>query len=84
MKRTFRLSVFESRLLKKIIRLKNEEAKGSRRELHIGEFNLYASPIIIIKMKSKTKRWAKHVEGMSVKNNAYMLLVRMLGRMRPL
>jgi hypothetical protein len=50
---------------------------GGWRKLHIDEFhNLYSSPSIIRKIKSRKMRWAGHIARMGEKRNAYRLLVK--------
>jgi hypothetical protein len=50
------------------------------KELH----NLYASPTIILLIKSKGMRWAGHVARMREMRNAYCIFVRKLERKRQL
>jgi hypothetical protein len=57
-----RLKVFEKRVLRRIFRPKMDEGTGGWRKLHNEELhNLYASPSIIIMMKLRRMRWARHV-----------------------
>jgi hypothetical protein len=57
----YRLRVFENRVLGKISGPKRDEVIGWR-ELHNEEFhNLYSSLNIIVMMKSKMMRWARHL-----------------------
>jgi hypothetical protein len=56
-----RLRVFENRVLRRIFGLKRDEVIRRLRKLHNELYNLYFSPSIIRKIKSKRKRWAGHV-----------------------
>jgi hypothetical protein len=54
--------VFENRVLRRIFGPKRDEVTGDWRKLHNEELhNLYSSPNIIRKMKSRRMRWAGHV-----------------------
>jgi hypothetical protein len=58
---------------------------GGWRKLHNEELhNLYSSPSIIRKIKSRRMRWPGHVARMGEKRNAYRLLVGMQEGKRPL
>jgi hypothetical protein len=71
-----RLRVFENKMLRRILGLKRDEVMGGWRKLHIEEFhNLYSSPSIIRKIKSRRIRWVEHVGRMRVKMKAYRFLV---------
>jgi hypothetical protein len=49
---------------------------GGWRKLHNEELhNLYSSPSIIRMIKSRRTRWARHVERIRAKRNAYRVLV---------
>jgi hypothetical protein len=53
-----RLRVFENRVLRRIFGLKREKVTGQWRKLHSGEFhNLYSSPDIIRRIKSRRMMW---------------------------
>jgi hypothetical protein len=68
--------VFEKRVLRKIFGPKRDEVTGEWRKLHNNELrDLYSSPSIIRKIKSRRMRWAGHVVRMGEKKNAYRLLV---------
>jgi hypothetical protein len=57
--------VFENRVPRRIFGRKRDEVTGEWRKLHSGEFhNLYSSPDIIRKIKSRRMRWAGHVARM--------------------
>jgi hypothetical protein len=84
-----RLRVFENILLRKIIGPKRDEVTGEWRKLHNKELrDLYSSPIIVRVIKSRSMKWAGHVERTWEKRNVYRLLVgkpegrRTLGRPR--
>jgi hypothetical protein len=84
-----RLRVFENKVLRRIFGPKRDEVTGGLRKLHNVQFHdLYSSPCIIRKIKSRRMRWAGHVARMGEKRNAYRLLVgkpegkRPLGRSR--
>jgi hypothetical protein len=52
------LRVFENRVLRRIFRLKRDEVTGEWRKLHSEDLhNLYSSPDIIRKIKSRRMRW---------------------------
>jgi hypothetical protein len=58
-----RLRVFENRVLRRIFGPKRDEVTGDWRKLHNEELNdLYCSPNIVRVIKSRTIRWAGHVE----------------------
>jgi hypothetical protein len=64
---------------------KSDEVTGGWRKLHNEELhNLYSSPSIIRKIKSRRMRWAGHVARMWEKMIAYRILVGKLERERPL
>jgi hypothetical protein len=55
---TYRLGVFENRVLWRIFGPKRDEVTGDWRKLHNGELhNLYTSPSIIRMIKSPRMRW---------------------------
>jgi hypothetical protein len=57
--------VFENRVLKRIFGPKRDEMTGDWRKLHNEELhNLYSSPNIIRKIKSRRMIWAGHVARM--------------------
>jgi hypothetical protein len=81
-----RLRVFENRVLRRILfRPLREEAAGDWRRLHNEELhNLYASPHIIMMIKSRRVGWAGDVALMGEMRNAYKILVGKLEGKRPL
>jgi hypothetical protein len=77
--------VFENRVLGRIFGPKRDEVPGGWRKLHNEELhNLYSSPSIIIVIKSRRMRWARHVARMGEKRNAYRILVGKPDEKRPL
>jgi hypothetical protein len=61
--------VFQKGLLRRIYRPERDEVTGGWRELRNEELNnLYHSPNIIIKIKSRRKRWVGHAARMGEKN----------------
>jgi hypothetical protein len=77
--------VFENRVLRRIFGLKREEVTGELRKLHNEELhNLYSSPDIIRKIRSRRMRWAGHVECTREDRKVYKVLKgkRLLGRPR--
>jgi hypothetical protein len=80
-----RLKVFENRVLRRIFGPKRVEVTGEWRKLHNGELhNLYCSPDIIRRIKSRRKRWAGHVARMGEGRNVYRVLVGKPEGKRPL
>jgi hypothetical protein len=72
-------------LLRKIFGLKGDEVTGDLRKLHNEELHdLYSSPSIIRKIKSRRMRWVGHVALMWEKRNPYRLLVGKSEGKRPL
>jgi hypothetical protein len=68
--------VFENGLLRGIFRTKGEEVTGSWRKLHNEELhNLYSSPNIIKVIKSRSTRWAEHIESIGEMRNTYKVLM---------
>jgi hypothetical protein len=59
------VDVFENKVLRRIFGLKRDELTGDWRKLHNEQLhNLYSSPNIIRMIKSKRRRWARHVTRM--------------------
>jgi hypothetical protein len=80
-----RLRVFENSVLRRVFGPKGDEVTGEWRKLHNEEFrDVYSSPSIIRKIKSRRMRWADHVARMGEKRNAYRLLVGKKEGERPL
>jgi hypothetical protein len=71
-----RLRVFENRVLRRIFGPKRDEVTGSWRKLHNEDLhNVYSSPNIIRKIKSRRIGWTGHVERIGKKRNAYRIMV---------
>jgi hypothetical protein len=71
-----RLRVFENRVLRRIFGPNRVEVTGEWRKLHSWELrNLYSSPDIIRQMKSRIRRWARHMARMGEGRNVYRVLV---------
>jgi hypothetical protein len=71
-----RLRVFENRVLRRIFGSKRDEVTGGWRKLHSEELrDLYSSPVIIRKIRSRRMRWTEQVAQMLMKRNAVRLLV---------
>jgi hypothetical protein len=63
-------------VLRRIFGPKRDDVTGEWRKLHDEELrDLYSSPSIIRKIKSRRMRWASHLARMGEKRNAYRLLV---------
>jgi hypothetical protein len=70
-----RLRVFQNRVLRRIFGPKREE-DGSWRKLYNDELHsLYASPNIVMVIKSRRMRWAGHVARMGEGRSVYRVLV---------
>jgi hypothetical protein len=66
--------MFENSMLRRTFGPKRDEVMGHWRKLHTKELhNLYSSPSIIRKIKSRI-RWVEHVAPMQTRN-AYRILV---------
>jgi hypothetical protein len=73
------------RVLRRIFGPKRDGVTGRWRKLHNEELhNLYSSPCIIRKIKSRKMRWVGHVTRMVEKRNVYRLLVGKPEGKRPL
>jgi hypothetical protein len=60
-------------VLRRIFGPRRDEVTGEWRKLHNEELrDLYSSPIIIRKTKSRRMRWASHVAQMGEKRNTYI------------
>ena len=61
-----KLRVFENRMLRRVFGPKRDEVTGEWRKLHNEELkDLYSLPNIVRVVKSRRKRWAKHVARMA-------------------
>jgi hypothetical protein len=68
-----RFRVSENRVQRRIFGPKREKVAGGWRRLHNEELrNFYASPNIIIMIKSRRIRWSGHVARMGEMRNAYV------------
>jgi hypothetical protein len=78
-------SPFENRVLRRTFGPMRDETIGGWTKLHNEEIhNLFFSPSIIRKIKSRRMRWAGNVARMEEKRNAYNILVGKPGGKRPL
>jgi predicted transglutaminase-like protease len=69
-----RLRMFENRVLRRIFGPKREGVTGEWRKLHSEKLhNLYLSPNIIRKIKSRRMRWVGHVADMAEERKVYKL-----------
>jgi hypothetical protein len=62
--------MFENMMLRRIFGPKRDEVTGEWRKLHEEFHNLYSSPNIIRKIKSRRMRWTGHVARMGETINA--------------
>ena len=77
--------VFENRVLWKIFGPRRDGVTGEWRKLHNEELNdLYSSPIIVQKIKSRRMRWAGNVASMGERKNEYRGLATKPGGRRTL
>jgi hypothetical protein len=83
------ITLFENRVLRRILGPKRDEVTGEWRKLHNEELhNLYSSPDIIRQIKSRRMMWAAHVARVGEEIKVYKVLVgkpegkRSLGRPR--
>jgi hypothetical protein len=83
--KSYRLRVFENRLLRRLFGPRRDEVTGGWRKLHNEELrDLHFSPSIIRMIKLSRMRWAGHIARTRRKRNAYWLLVKMPEGKRPL
>jgi len=81
------LRLFENGMLRRLFWPKMDEVTEECSKLHNEKLNdLYATPNIILVIKSRRMRWERHEECMEERKDAYMVLVgkperkRLLGR----
>jgi hypothetical protein len=80
-----RLTVFENKVLRRILWPKRDEVTREWRRLHTKElYAVYSSPSIIRVIKSRRLRWARHVARMGERRGAYRALVGKPEGRRPL
>jgi hypothetical protein len=65
-----RVSVFETRVLRRIFGPKRDEVTGEWRRLHNELYALYSSPNMIRMIQSRRLRWAGHVACMGKRRGA--------------
>jgi hypothetical protein len=84
LRKEHRLRVFANRVLRRLFGPKREEVAGEWRRLHNEERNhLYSSPNIILVIKSRSKRWARHMARMGEIRGAYRVFVGRTEEKRP-
>jgi hypothetical protein len=77
--------VFENGVLRRIFGPRRDDVTGEWRKLHNEELhNLYSSPNIIRKIKSRRMRCAGHVARMGEERKVYRVLARKPEGKRPL
>jgi hypothetical protein len=77
--------MFENRVLRRIFGPKSDEVTGDWKKLHNEKLhNLYSSPNVIRKIKSRWMRGAGHVARMGEMRNEYRVLVGKPEGKRPL
>jgi len=80
-----KLSVFESRVLRRIFGRKRDEVTREWRKLHNGElYDLYSPPNTVQVIKSRRMRWAGHVARIGERRGIYRDLVGKPGGKSPL
>ena len=71
-----RLKVFENRVLRRILGVKEDDVTGKWRRLHDEKLNdLYSLPNIVRVIKSRRMSWAGHVARMGERRGAYRVFV---------
>ena len=80
-----RLSVFENRVLRRVLGPKRDEVTGEWRKLHNGELSdLHSLPNIVRMVKSRRMRWAGHVARMEDGRGVQRVLLGKPAGKRPL
>ena len=70
------MRVSENRVLRRIFGPKGDEVKREWRKLHNEELNdQYPSPNIVLAIKLRRMRWARHVAHMGERRGVYRVLV---------
>jgi hypothetical protein len=68
--------VFENRVLRRMFGPKRDEVTGEWKRLHNEELHiLYSSPNVIMQMKSRRMKWARHVARRGGDRKVYKVLV---------
>jgi len=78
-----RLKEFDSRVFKIIFWPKRDEVTREWRKLHTEELKDLCTPNIIWVIKTRRKRWVRHIAHMGKKNGLYRVLVGKRDRKRP-
>ena len=80
-----RLSVFENRVLRRMLGPERDEVTGEWRKLHNEELNdLHCSPNVVRVIRSRRMSWARHVARMGERRGVCRVLVRNPEGKRPL
>jgi len=80
-----KLRVFEKMVFRRISGPRRDEITGEWRRMHNEELNdLYSSPNIVLVIKSRRMRWARHVARMGEEMGVYRFLVRKPEGRRPM
>jgi len=79
------LRMFGKRALRRVFGHKRDQVTGELRKLHNEELNdLYSSPNIVLVMKSRKMRWARHVALIREGTGVYRVLMGKREGKRPL